>query len=416
MRQEQPVSQMRIKPTFLLSISLFSILLGTTYRDDASVTQGEFFDNIVQSPIIAAIKSVSVFAFSGPVMAILLSMYAKFTMRPVLGWHMMLLTILSVLLMSRLSLDSPELVLKIGAATIMVGLLVPVAMCVAGRSGKLAVPEAMYAGALSFASFHALLNVTLAVAGIGFHKDRFLGTTLHPNYIGVQMACCAILAIGGLSLQGIWKKLAILTLASSLSVLVLSGSRTGLIIFGVGLVAYFMVRGLKLWQLLAFSAVALTSLSYASMRYTSDIEISQYDRGNTRAEAWGNMWYSVQKAPLVGNGQLPSDSENSYLRGWSAIGIVYILIYIGVFIALIRACMLFALYRASPRVATFSAILAGMLVGAALEGYLLETLSFAMMFFISAALAIDSAIPTAKSRRPTAPKNRPTVDSRDAQL
>jgi hypothetical protein len=129
-------------------------------------------------------------------------------------------------------------------------------------------------------------------------------------------------------------------------------------------------------------ALALFSFGFLDSILSADV----YYRGgiSTRVVAWSALWRDVQEAPILGHGELPRYVENSWLRGWSAIGLVYPLC-----MALIvgNLTMNMAMYRATPRLAPvygFCALFAGLTAGSVFEGYLFDANSMSLTaWFIS---------------------------------
>ena len=409
---------LRVKSDALLSISVFSILFAATYRDDADLVSmgatGDFSD-VAQSPFVGMLKAVAIYAFAIPILAVALGLIKKPQIGRVIGPLTSILSFLVVLLMLRLLPGAPDVSGKMLSTIGVLSLIVILAMCTAGaKRAKEAnvVAIAIYKGVFAFAMMHSMVNATLSLTGFGAHKSRFLGTSIHPNFIGVQMACCAVLMLGGL--RGGFGRglLALLGVTAALIALVAAGSRTGLVVFGTGFIVFWGVRGLKLWQavLLALLTLALSFGVIVSGSSRFDVSMDQYDRGgaDTRAEAWTTMWQAVNDSPLIGGGVYPQASESSYLRGWAAIGILYVLSYIAFLLAAVRAALLLP-RRSDGSVQTiaFIGVIFALLSGGFFEGYLLDTLSFPIIVLISATISVDSLrLTTRKSRSRSRSRSR----------
>jgi len=386
-----------IRPDSLLAASVFAILFAVSYRDDASIIAGSrFFQDVTQSAHIAALKQYSAVAFGVPAIAAAIILLSGWPARNVLGLMTAWLTALALFIILRVLPTAPEISGKVLISASIFSLVVPAAMCVAGTKGGGAVAPVVFRGALGFAYLHVALNLAMAFSGQGYHAGRFLGTTAHPNFIGVQLALCAMLMLAGFSGRLPLKIFNALALAAALGALMLTGSRTALVVFGFGASVFWTARGVKLSHvLLVVGVLLLTSLGASAVGI--DMDMTQYDRANginTRGGAWTSLWRAVEEAPVAGLGEFPTSSENSYLRGWATIGIVYLVAYLGFVLAVVRCARSLRRVRARARAHhIFLGLLAGLLLGGVLEGFLLDTISPTIFLFLLSALALDAGRP-----------------------
>jgi O-antigen ligase len=270
-----------------------------------------------------------------------------------------------------------------------------------GRFGRFEYGELIIRSLQTFAAIHVLINTMMAAQLQGYvpGNPRFFGTAAHPNFIGVEMAICAICLYGGmLHLRGAPRIFCALTFVCGLTVVVLSGSRTGLMTTGVGL-SLLSLRRFRFRASTLLAAGALIGLvAVTAITLLPEDFISAYDRGevNTRAEAWEIMLSAIAANPFFGQGfgQLPS--ESSYLRALAAYGIFYFIPFIS--IALLSTRILYSACTASGWAATPTTIFAlhaSLLFGGIFEGFLVDIFSMPKVLF----MLTSTFVPWVVSRR-----------------
>lgn len=230
-----------------------------------------------------------------------------------------------------------------------------------------------------FSIFYIFINFITYINGYGFveNNPRFFGVTIHPNYMGVNLAICNFIILFNFIL--LKNKINIIFIILGILLLVLTGSRTGLSIFMSSLLVLVMLnKGFKLKIFSFFLGIIFLIYLYI----IKDSE--QFDRGdggnNTREEAWLNMWNKMIDNPLFGIGYFDGDSENSYMRIAITFGIPIALFFLYLVFILLR---FYFINRKNNNYDKFAlCMLFGILVGAIFEGYLLDYWSLPKIVFI----------------------------------
>ena len=220
------------------------------------------------------------------------------------------------------------------------------------------------------------------VRGFGFVADnpRMFGSASHPNFFGVQLAICALafLAVAMKSGRPALRIGAVMLMGPSLILLLATGSRTAMLMFGFGSALAIWVRlGLPAW--VGFMAAALAVLS--TFYVLGAVDLSGYSevfarQGDveTRGYAWTVLLEAIGKSPLVGYGDFIDASENSLLRAAVLYGIAYAL---GVTLV-ICILLVIGIVRSECEEQIFSNTAgygAAILVGSNLEGFLADMFS-----------------------------------------
>lgn len=385
----------KIDRQWLMAIAVFGVLFAATYKNTADIVEtSKFFIDVNVPVYLSAIQSVSAIFFVLPILCAATGLIFKGG-RPVIGKLTATIALLVVYLVFRLMGNDTDQAVKITSASAIFALFVPLAMIVQGEGSAISVPRSIEGGFFIFVTFHSLFNLALLLMGEMSHGGRFLGTSVHANFIGVQMALACLIFLCRITLHGVKRPWYHLFALIAFAILLASGSRTGLFVLASGIGVYFLLQGMS--PLLAAAlAFAITISGIVFFLSTGiDVTLDQYDRGgiNTRAEAWLYLWNIIDANPLVGVGYLPIKSESSYLRGWAAVGIPYVaimLLFLGLII--ISAVSYHIKNRKIPEISLMYAIVVGMLCGAFFENYLLDTLSFQIYVFLLAVLALDASV------------------------
>ncbi len=231
------------------------------------------------------------------------------------------------------------------------------------------------------------LNIIEYIAGGGFVPgvSRYFGSSSHPNFIGVQMAvCCAAVIYSSKATSKFTKFINFSFFLMGLFILYISGSRTALVVLlGETLCIILFGRRQTYTSIIAIH-IFIVAVSILVLFYSDSIlyllSSSVYDRGayggDTRAEAWSGLWNAVMENPITGLGEFPDFSENSLLRGWAAMGIIYPICLAVILIAVTASVFNNNDRSTALRLRLNVSIFTGLTVGAIFEGYLVDTLSF----------------------------------------
>ena len=151
------------------------------------------------------------------------------------------------------------------------------------------------------------------------HAGRFFGTTANPQFaattIGITLPTAAYLVVQK-DIGRLWRTAMCVTAGLLVVFLLWTGSRTGLLMSGVGLLLLFRLRLGKLSVAAAAAGVVLLGglQLFGGEIAGADRLLSTED---TRTGAWMNMWNVFLSSPLTGaSGEMFTFSENSYL--WTA--------------------------------------------------------------------------------------------------
>ncbi|MCY7335077.1 MAG: O-antigen ligase domain-containing protein [Chamaesiphon sp.] len=238
---------------------------------------------------------------------------------------------------------------------------------------------------------------------ITFVHGRFLGTTGNPQHAGVLLAAtipCLMFLIQKLSRWSFGKFLWVATLMLTLYFLLLSGSRTGLIMGAVSILLFYRNNGgawLRIVLFLAISAALILPFLGADTLSSSStgIDASVSDRftstSNTREGVWSGMWNSFMDnilfgAPLEQGGRL-GYGENSWLSAGAALGLIGFIPMMMMGWESVK--MIGQLIQLSNRNSYYffqsSVVVAGlgsMLVGSVFEAFLLGNMTFSLIVFL----------------------------------
>ncbi len=173
-------------------------------------------------------------------------------------------------------------------------------------------------------------------------QGRFWGMLANAQQAAVLCAPFAVCAIW-LLLNDPKKRNKILwiaLIAINLLFLAWTGSRTGALMFVVGVTFVLYARIGQAVLLLPAAALMLWGL------FTLAVELKIYENlerlvstENTRTAAWASMWNNALQSPLLGVGfDDAGGSENSYLLGFASYGIVYFLMTLALLLGSMFIC------------------------------------------------------------------------------
>lgn len=405
-------SSERVGDTPLFTVLLSLLLLAALKDDVAQIEIGDLITEIVAHPLVGFLKGhvtlIAGLAILTAVGASALSSHYRFS----LPFASALVVSLPLYAGLRGAFEADGVGLKAfqGAA-----MFLAISCFIAYRRWNVGIPRtvgSVVSACRCFAVVIVSLNAFTYLTGHGFVEgaERFFGTTIHPNFIGAQLGLCGIVLFhAAANASRAWRPIAALLAVFSLFLLVLSGSRTGLLILGAG--GYFGIwrfctPRLKLALVLAGCGLAVLALT--SGWAPSDDLLTTYDRGgevNTRADAWGYLLDQILEQPVFGQGAFVGFSENSLLRGWASFGFAYFLIMSSVIVlSVVQVERLSAAKSSMVRdLSLIRGLLHGLLAGAIFEGYLCDTLSVPVLLFVMLVATIGLLrlpMPTAKTGGP----------------
>jgi hypothetical protein len=239
---------------------------------------------------------------------------------------------------------------------------------------------------------------------ITFLQGRFLGTTGNPQHAGVLLAAtipCLMFLIQKLPRWNFAKLLWLATLIVTSYFLLLSGSRTGLIMGAVSILLFYRNNGgawIRVILFLAISAalimpfLGVDSLSSSSTGIDTSVSDRFTSTNNTREGVWNGMWSAFMDNILFGyplsyGGRL-GYGENSWLAAGAALGLVGFIPMVMMGWESLK--MIWQLNQLSNRNSHYffqsSAVIAGlgsMLIGSFFEAFLLGNITFSLIAFLT---------------------------------
>ncbi|WP_186415248.1 O-antigen ligase [Pannonibacter sp. P2PFMT1] len=258
----------------------------------------------------------------------------------------------------------------------------------AARIGKALSVESIKIGIYFFSVALILANLFNLLTGHGFVPGvaRLFGTSGHPNFLGVQLALCCLVFVDKIVLtRRLFRALNTALFLAGLYLMALTGSRTAIIVFSTGFVAFYVS-----WRrsfTLPFFAILFIFLFFVSQ--ISDVALSAFgpafDRGgavNTRSEAWSALWERVSASPIWGEGYMRGFTENSILRGWAAYGMVFPVVVMTLGSYAVYSLGRYSFSSMGDFYRLYFCIVLGILVGGIFEGYLADTYSTPVLLYL----------------------------------
>ena len=237
---------------------------------------------------------------------------------------------------------------------------------------------------------------------ITFVQGRFLGTTGNPQHAGVLLAAtipCLMFLIqsspGWNFAKFLWSGVLLVTMYF----LLLTGSRTGLIMGAISILLFYRNNGGAWFRVIFFLAILAAlvmpflhpdSLSSSSTGIDGSVSDRFTSTNNTREGAWNGMWSGFMNNIVFGSpleGDRMGFGENSWLAAGDQLGLVGFIPMMMMGWESVK--LIWKLNQLSNRDSYYffqsSAIIAGlgsMLIGSFFESFLLGNLTFAMLAFL----------------------------------
>ena len=239
---------------------------------------------------------------------------------------------------------------------------------------------------------------------ITFVQGRFMGTTGNPQHAGVLLAAtvpCLMFMIQNLPRWNFAKFLWVATLMVTIYFLVLTGSRTGLLMGGISILLFYRNNGGAWVKVLLFLAIAAAlivpflgadSLSSSSTGLDAKVSDRFTSTNNTRADVWDGLLTTFSEnivfgAPLEYGNRL-GYAENSWLSAGATLGLFGFIPMMMVGWESVK--MIWKLNQLGNRDSYYffqsSTVIAGlgsMLVGSCFEAYLLGNITFSLLAFLT---------------------------------
>jgi O-antigen ligase len=242
-----------------------------------------------------------------------------------------------------------------------------------------------------------MYNALFNYAGSSW-KGRLFGIYTHPNFLAVNHATIIAISLGYLSERKnrffnhfrYGRMLCIFNIVASVILLILSGSRTGIIGFVAALIVYGLLnykKNMILTIALSFLVIILMTLFFVNMNSLAQGSsgLSRIlNAGNTRADVWGGMWRDFVSSPILGVGGLSQGTSGSYLKILSVGGIVLFIPFLMMFLLLIKECF----YQVKMRNYIFLYPIACLLSCAITEGILTEGASYPILTLLLILIAL----------------------------
>lgn len=366
------------------------LLLGGLKEDSGAIADSTYWNTLEVNPVVGSIKSLSILLIA-PLLVTFLIIIERSKRIPIIPT----LAVQAILFSSIIATVGSVVEMGLSGFSNLIVFIITFATYVTIGSAALnsstgEVMRGIYHGILGFSVSMIGLNLFIYVTGYGFvpGMPRMFGTTVHPNFLGVQMAICLVTCLHAfLSGRRLMRVAMLAALASGLIILFNSGSRTGFIMLGIGgTFAYWARSGYSLRSTFALGVLGTLFIFFLVAAATSDVTDTPFDRGtgaadnNTRAVVWAEMINLIADSPWIGQGHPVGPSENSLLRGWVAYGIGYVISLVVALFSLVAALFREATaYREGP---LFLGLGVALIIGSMLEGYLVDRFSGPLVLFI----------------------------------
>lgn len=379
----------------MLFLFLSTLLLSVLFKDDTqSLVDSEFFSDLAQSPLILQIKQISPsilvcsFLLGGYILFVGVYALAKnnsnFIYKNTLSLTLVMLSFFSVV---RGYCQDPSVgfqFLQAFLVLLFIYLVLSISFVKYGVDNCFVeIKKALYFISIIF----VMVNAIGFYSGYGFVADnpRFFGSSSHPNFIGVQLSLCAIILISHVKTdKNLFYLLPVIVFC--LVLLVMSGSRTSILMLVAGMVAlnenYISSNRKKFFSTLLFVFILVGVVIYFAPQ-------SVFDRGDsggdTRSEVWFEMIVNISNNFWFGLGSFVGASENSYLRAMVAFGFLY-----GLILFLTCISTIFSLYFNSKSECLslsnkpeklFFTLMFSLFIGSLFEGFLSDLWSFPKIVF-----------------------------------
>lgn len=265
----------------------------------------------------------------------------------------------------------------------------------AGFSAKMGVDSftrKFYEALYLFAGLYIAINAINNFLGYGYVHGvpRYFGITTHPNFLGAQVALCTIVAFSRICLSPIKIIISVTITGFGLWLLLLSGSRTGIIMLLVGI-----IFNLHFSNTFKYKIPIITLLGFSLFifyGYFQEEAALVYDRGSggadTRTSAWTIMFNAFLESPIFGVGYFDKASESSFLKIIVNYGLIYFSLYIAMLVLTVRKLILLIKFNKVNNISNdflplSIGLLLSMLAGGILEGYLADIFGFQLITFFT---------------------------------
>jgi hypothetical protein len=237
---------------------------------------------------------------------------------------------------------------------------------------------------------------------VSFIQNRFMGTTGNPQHAAVLLAAtipCLMFMFQSTPRWNFIKLLWVMVLVVVMYFLLLTGSRTGLLMGAISILLFYRNNGGAWFRIALFVAISaallLPFLEPATLSSSSGINSSVSARfsstENTREAVWNALWGGFMNNPLFGL-PLRADrmgyGENSWLSAGANLGLIGFVPMMMMGWESLK--LIWALNQLSNRNSYYffqsSAVIAGlgsMLVGSCFEAFLLGNLTFSLIAFLA---------------------------------
>jgi TM2 domain-containing membrane protein YozV len=237
---------------------------------------------------------------------------------------------------------------------------------------------------------------------VTFVHNRFLGTTGNPQHAAVLLAAtipCLMFLIQTSSRWNFAKFMWVVVLIAVMYYLFITGSRTGILMGAISILLFYRNNG-GAWLrivigLAIFAAVIIPFLEPQALSSSSAVDPTVSSRfssiDNTRADVWNGMWKGFQENPVFGaplQGDRMGYGENSWLAAGAGLGLIG---FIPMMVMGWESLnLMWKLNQLSQRQSYYffhcSAVIAGLgslLLGSIFEAFLLGTITFSLIAFLT---------------------------------
>jgi hypothetical protein len=235
-----------------------------------------------------------------------------------------------------------------------------------------------------------------------FIQNRFLGTTGNPQHAAVLLAAtipCLMFLFQSIPKWNFLKFIWVATLVIVMYFLVLTGSRTGLLMGAISVLLFYRNNGGAWFRLVLFLAISaallMPFLELDTLSSSAGINSSVSDRfsstENTRADVWNALWKSFSNNIVFGapmKGDRMGYGENSWLAAGAALGLIGFIPMMMMGWESLK--LIWQLNQLGNRDSYYffqsSAVMAGLgslLVGSCFEAFLLGNITFSLIAFLT---------------------------------
>ena len=420
---------------FVDKAAIFFILFAAAMRDDTDfIAQSEWWSDLQTHFIVSLLKeySITILALTGILIVVGVLRRRQFYLYLTLGPLIFLMDVLYAL--CRGLIEDSEFGVKLFIGLLFYTVVIFYCFNIIVSDCTSSFVKILVSSMLYFSNFVVAINAFNLLTGNGFvpGNPRLFGTTAHPNYMGVQFGLAEIVLLCEFLKKTSFTRLlvSVTMFFCGLLMLILTGSRTGLIVFVVG--SYFMLLA-KAGFTAKFAITALFGvivlvigtvfLIHAFATGPDNSILDSYLRANvegysTRSEAWADLIDQIAERPITGTGRYGLSSENSFLRGWAIYGLPYFLMFNALIITnlfgLLVACRRFG-YEYG--ISLLFGLFMGLIAGSLFEGYLVEIWGVPIIVWIlltvsSGMQRVDHQMAGAAAPEPRRQREAPTLSVR----